>query len=136
MADLFHGGQRDEALTGGWVPPVDIAEDDERITLTAELPGFQEDQVEIQVEHGMLTLKGQREFQRNGGERNDHRVERSYGRFVRTFSLPSAVDGNSATARLENGLLTVELPKRQDARPRQIRIGKVDGERTGSPAKR
>jgi HSP20 family protein len=134
-ADFLHGTERSAALTGTWVPPVDIAEDAERITLTAELPGFREDQVEIQVDSSMLTLRGEREFRRNGngsGERNYHRVERSYGQFVRTFSLPNAVDASAATARFENGLLTVELPKRQEARPRQIPIGSSNGGRRDS----
>ena len=116
-------GEREEEMSlGAWVPPVDIAEEKDRILITAELPGFQEDQISIQTENGMLTLTGERKFEKESGERNYHRVERSYGQFVRSFSLPNNVDREKIHATFSNGLLQIELPKREDAKPRQIRV--------------
>jgi HSP20 family protein len=107
---------------GTWLPPVDIAEDKDRIVLTAELPGFQEDQIEIQMEGGVLTLRGERKFEEEKEGRSFHRVERSYGQFVRSFTLPSNVDRENIQANFHDGLLEVTLPKREEAKPRQIRI--------------
>ena len=115
--------RRDEEISlGTWMPPVDIAEDQDKIVLTAELPGFREDQIEVEMEGGVLTLKGERKFEDEKEGRNYHRVERSYGQFVRSFTLPSNVDRDSIKANFSDGLLRIELPKREEAKPRQIRI--------------
>ena len=125
----FGGRERDEEMSlGAWMPPVDIAEDRDRITLTAELPGFREDQVHIQMEGNLLTIRGERKFEEEKEGRNFHRVERSYGQFVRSFSLPNNVDREKIRASFENGLLRVELPKSEEARPREI---KISGATTG-----
>lgn len=112
----------DETSLAAWAPPVDIAEEKDRIVITAELPGFQEDQIDIQSENGMLTLRGERKFEKEHDGKSYHRVERSYGQFVRSFSLPNNVDREKIKADFSNGLLRVELPKREDAKPRTIRI--------------
>ncbi len=115
--------RRDEEMSlGAWLPPVDIAEDKDRILLTAELPGFKEDQIEIQMEGGVLTLRGERKFEEEKEGRNYHRVERSYGQFLRSFTLPNNVDRENIKASFADGVLEVELPKREEAKPRQIRI--------------
>lgn len=115
--------RRDEEMSlGAWIPPVDIAEDKDRIVLTAELPGFKQDQIAIQMEGGVLTLRGERKFEEEKDGRNYHRVERAYGQFVRSFTLPSNVDRASIKASFTEGLLEVELPKREEAKPRQIPI--------------
>lgn len=117
------GRERDEELNlGTWIPPVDISEDKDRITLTAELPGFTEDQVEVQMEGGVLTIRGERKFEDEQEGRNFHRLERSYGTFVRSFTLPNNVDRENIRASFSNGLLEIELPKREEARPRQIKV--------------
>ena len=113
--------RRDESLAA-WAPPVDIAEEKDRILITAELPGFQENDISIQTENGMLTLSGERKFEKETAEKAYHRIERSYGQFVRSFSLPNNVDREKIRARFVNGLLQVELPKREDAKPRTIKI--------------
>jgi len=114
---------RDEEMSlGSWLPPVDIAEDKDTITLTAELPGFKEDQIQIQMEGGVLTLRGERKFEEEKDGRNFHRVERSYGQFVRSFTLPNNVDREKIKANFADGLLKIELPKREEAKPRQIKI--------------
>ena len=130
IADRFNralgtvaGRERDEELNlGTWVPPVDISEDKDRITLTAELPGFREDQVEVQMEGGVLTIRGERKFEEEKEGRNFHRLERSYGHFVRSFTLPNNVDREEIRASFNNGLLEIELPKSEEARPRQIKV--------------
>jgi HSP20 family protein len=116
-------GHREEELSlGAWVPPVDIAEEKDRIVITAELPGFKENDISIQTENGMLTIAGERKFDQENNDRNYHRVERSYGQFVRSFSLPNNVDRERIQATFRDGLLEVDLPKREDAKPRQIRV--------------
>jgi len=112
----------DEMSLAAWAPPVDIAEEKDRILITAELPGFKENEIEIQTESGMLTLRGERRFEKEAEGKNYHRVERSYGQFVRSFSLPNNVDREKIKATFKNGLLEVELPKREDAKPKTIRI--------------
>lgn len=116
--------ERDEELSlGAWIPPVDIAEEKDTIVLTAELPGFKEDQVQIQMEGNILTIRGERKFEEEKEGRNFHRVERAYGQFVRSFTLPNNVDRDQIKAAFDNGLLRVELPKTAEARPREIKIG-------------
>ncbi len=117
-----HSERENEMNLAAWAPPVDIAEEKDRIVITAELPGFQENQIEIQSENGMLTLRGERKFESEHDGKSYHRVERSYGQFVRTFSLPNNVDREKIKADFSNGLLRVELPKREDAKPRTIKI--------------
>ncbi len=115
--------RRNEDMSlGTWAPPVDIAEDNDKIVLTAELPGFKEDQIDIQMEGGVLTLRGERRFEDEKEGRNYHRVERAYGQFVRSFTLPSNVDRDGIKANFSEGLLEIELPKREEAKPKQIRI--------------
>jgi len=120
--------REDELSLAAWAPPVDIAEEKDRIVITAELPGFQEDQIQIQSENGMLTLRGERKFEKEHDGKSYHRVERSYGQFVRSFSLPNNVDREKIKADFSNGLLRIELPKREDAKPRTIRITAAGGE--------
>jgi len=121
------GTQRDEESLGNWMPPVDIAEDKDKIVLTAELPGFKEDQIEVQMEGGVLTLRGERRFEEEKEGRNYHRVERSYGQFTRSFTLPNNVDKEKVQATFRDGLLQIELPKREEAKPRQIKISSGNG---------
>jgi len=122
--------ERDEEMgLGAWMPPVDIAEDKEKITLTAELPGFKEDEVQIQMEGNLLTMRGERKFEEEKAGRNYHRIERSYGQFMRSFTLPNNVDRENIRAQFKNGLLEIELPKREDAKPKQIKISGETGRR-------
>lgn len=118
---------RDEEMSlGAWVPPVDIAEEKDKIVLAAELPGFKEDEISIQMEDGVLTIRGERRFEQEKEGRTYHRVERSYGQFIRTFTLPNNVDRENVRADFRNGILEIELPKRAEARPRQIKISAGD----------
>lgn len=122
--------ERDEEMSlGAWMPPVDISEDEDKIRLTTELPGVREDQVSIQMEGGVLTIRGERKFEDEKQGRNFHRVERSYGQFVRSFTLPNNVDREKIRASFSDGILDIEIPKSEEARPRQIKIS------SGSPRK-
>lgn len=112
----------EEMFTGTWAPPVDIYETKDRVVLNAELPGFTDDQIQLRFEDGVLSIEGERKFDKKTGDENYHRVERSYGRFVRTFAIPTTVDHERISASFVNGVLTVELPKREETKPKQIRI--------------
>lgn len=120
---------RDEEISlGAWIPPVDIVEEKDRILMTAELPGFKESEIEIQMEGTVLTLRGERKTEVEREGRTYHRVERSYGQFVRSFTLPNNVDRDRIKASFSNGLLQIELPKREEAKPKQIKISSGNGE--------
>jgi HSP20 family protein len=112
----------EDLLTGAWAPPVDILETKEKTVLKAELPGFDENQIHLHFEDGILSFEGERKFEKESADENYHRVERSYGRFVRSFTIPSNVDNEKITAAFQNGILTVELPKREETKPKQIKI--------------
>jgi len=112
----------EELFTGTWAPPVDIYETKDKITLKAELPGFDEKQITLRFEDGVLTLEGERKFEKESGDENYHRVERSYGKFVRSFAIPAGVEGDKIAASFASGVLTVDLPKREETKPKQIRI--------------
>src|SRR5215470_11985594 len=129
FGSAFGRTERDDEMSlAAWAPPVDIAEEKDRIVITAELPGFREDEIEIQSENGMLTLRGERKFEKESDGKSYHRVERSYGQFVRSFALPNNVDRERIRADFSNGLLRIELPKREDAKPRQIKITGGNGQ--------
>ena len=115
----------EELFTGTWAPPVDIMETKDKTILRAELPGFDEHQIQIRFEDGVLSLEGERKFEKNDGDENYHRVERSYGKFVRSFTIPSNVDNEHISAAFDNGILTVELPKREETKPKAIKITPV-----------
>ena len=129
---LSRARNEEELFTGTWAPPVDIYETKDKITLKAELPGFDEKQITLRFEDGVLTLEGERKFEKETGDENYHRVERSYGKFVRTFSLPTTVDYEKIAASFENGILTVSLPKKEETKPKQIRI-QVNGPSIEAP---
>ena len=112
----------DDALTSGtWAPPVDVAEDQERIHVKVEVPGMDEKDLRINYEDGLLTVSGERQFEKKD-DRNYHRIERAYGSFVRTFSLPRTIDASAIVANYRNGVLEIEIPKKEEAKPKQIQI--------------
>ena len=111
-----------EQSTRAWAPPVDIYETDNNIVLKAELPGIDPKDLEIRVEDNTLYLKGERKFEKEVKEEDYHRVERSYGAFSRSFSLPSSIDADKVKAEYKDGLLTLTLPKREVVKPKTIKI--------------
>jgi HSP20 family protein len=117
------GAAEDEwALGGSWAPAVDIYEQGSDIVLKAELPGVDPKDVDIRLENNVLSLRGQRKFENEVKKENYHRVERSYGTFSRSFTLPSVVDQNAIKAEFKDGILKVVLPKREEAKPKQISV--------------
>jgi len=115
-------GEEDWALGGSWAPAVDIYEQDNNIVLKAELPGVDPKDVDIRLENNTLTLRGERKFDEEVKKENYHRVERAYGAFTRSFTLPTVVDQGNIKAEFKDGVLRVTLPKREEAKPKQIQI--------------
>ena len=106
-----------------WAPPVDIIETENDLVLKADLPDVDLKDIDIQVENGTLTFRGERKFEKNnGGKEGYHRLERSYGSFVRCFSLPETVDAEKVGAAYKNGVLTISMPKKEVAKPRSIKV--------------
>lgn len=126
MTRLFSGvssqSGREDMLNGAWIPKVDIFENKEHLVLEAELPGMTSDDFELSFENNVLTLKGERKFEKKTESENYHRVERSYGSFTRSFTLPQTVTAEGAAAQFENGILNVSLPKREDVKARKIEV--------------
>ena len=113
----------DEGLVkGNWSPTVDVYEDQNGIVLEADLPGLKPGEFELAIENNVLTLKGERKFEKKTEEGNYHRVERSYGSFTRSFTLPSTVDVNNVGADFKEGVLKVTLPRKEETKPRQIQV--------------
>jgi HSP20 family protein len=113
----FAGGE-----SVGWTPPCDIYEDDEAVTLRFELAGVEPKDVDVLFENGVLTLRGERKLDREDRREGYHRIERGYGTFTRSFSLPGTVDAEKIRAESRSGVLVVTLPKRAEARPRSIQV--------------
>ncbi len=120
LADTANAG-RDDAY-GTWVPPVDIFERGEELVIRAELPGVNRDELEIQVEDGTLALSGERRREEQVEEQNAYRLERSYGKFSRSFRLPTTVDTSKISAQYKDGVLEIVLPKLEEAKPRKVKI--------------
>jgi HSP20 family protein len=115
-------GQNEESAITNWVPAVDIYETPNELVVKADLPDVQEKDIDIRVENNLLTVRGERKFEKNVAEDNYLRVERTYGSFSRSFSLPSAVNAETIHAEYNNGVLTVNLPKREESKPRQVKV--------------
>jgi HSP20 family protein len=111
-----------ELSTRTWAPPVDIYENGDNLVLKAELPGVDPKDVEIRVEDNTLYMKGERKFEKEVKEENYHRVERSYGNFTRSFSLPNSIDADKVSAEYKDGILTLTMPKKEEAKPKTIKI--------------
>jgi HSP20 family protein len=125
MSRLFSGvapSDGNEFARGAWTPRVDIFEEKDNLIVEAELPGLSRDDFEISVENNVLTLKGERKFEKKDDKDNFHRVERSYGSFTRQFTLPQTITADGATADFDNGLLRIALPKREETKSRKIEI--------------
>ena len=117
-----NSGENDVVTTAGFVPPVDIFEDENKLVLKIEIPGMRQEDLDVRLENNTLSVKGERSFQSEGKEENFHRVERRYGSFYRAFTLPNTVDPNSIKADYEAGVLRLELNKKQETKPKQIKV--------------
>ncbi len=120
-------GQSDESALTTWAPSVDIYEMENELVLKADLPEVPEKDIDIHVENDMLTLRGERKFEQKVKQDNYLRVERAYGAFSRSFSLPNTVNTEAIKAEYKNGVLTVIMPKRPESKPKQVKITTASG---------
>ena len=124
MNSLFREMNENEnpLTTASFVPAVDIYEDPRKVVLKLEVPGMEEKDLDIRVENNTLTVKGERKFEKDEKEENFHRIERRYGTFYRSFTLPSTVDTENVNASYNAGILKLELNKKPEAQPKQIKV--------------
>src|SRR5271168_1047497 len=120
----------DESLTAtAFAPPVDVYEDEHSTTLKIEVPGIDEKDIDVRIENNTLTVHGERKFEKEEKEENYRRVERQYGSFTRSFTLPTTVDAEKVSANYDKGILKISLPKKAEAKPKQIKVN-VGSEKT------
>lgn len=136
MNSLFRDlNDNDNPLTtASFVPAVDVYEDAKKVVLKLEVPGMEEKDLDIRVENNTLTVKGERKFEKDEKEENFHRIERRYGTFYRSFTVPTTVDTETVQASYNAGILKVELSKKPEAQPKQIKVnfgqqGKIEGKK-------
>ena len=112
----------EEFSKGSWQPAVDIYETPSHVVLKAEIPGMNQDEIEIVIEDNTLVLKGERRFEKEAADERYHRIERSYGTFARSFTLPNSVDQDGVTATYEAGVLKIVMPKKEEKKPKSIKV--------------
>src|SRR4029077_14295890 len=122
-------GPEDALTTTSFAPPVDIYEDEHSIMLKLEAPGIDEKDIDVRLENNTLTVHGERKIEKEEKEENYRRVERQYGSFTRTFTLPTTVDSEKVSATYDKGVLKIALPKKAEAKPKQIKVN-VGSEKT------
>ena len=117
----FATAEDEDLVSGTWAPPVDVAETQEKIIVRAEVPGLRQEDIQIEFENGLLTIRGERKLEKSEGM-TWHRVERVYGNFSRSFTLPRTVDPEKIAATYREGILEIDVPKKEEAKPKNIRI--------------
>jgi HSP20 family protein len=123
FGDVYRAADEDVMRRGVWAPPVDIYDSgNHELIIKAELPDMSKDEIEITVENNSLTLRGEKKMDATIKDERCHRIERTYGAFSRSFSLPPTVDSSKVTADYKNGVLTITLPLREEAKPKQIQV--------------
>jgi HSP20 family protein len=122
FSSTFSRSGETELMRGAWSPNVDIFENKDQIVLEAELSGMKPEDVDISIENNVLTIHGERKFEKKDEGDNYHRIERSYGSFTRSFTLPPTVSSENVEATFENGILRLTLAKREEAKPKRIEI--------------
>jgi HSP20 family protein len=128
--DSFSSDVQDQSLsTSAFAPPVDVYEDEHNVTLKIEVPGIDEKDIDVRIENNTLTVHGERKFEKEEKEENFRRVERQYGSFTRSFTLPTTVDAEKVAANYDKGILKISLPKKAEAKPKQIKVN-VGSEKT------
>jgi HSP20 family protein len=115
-------GQDESLTTTAFAPPVDVYEDEHNVTLKIEVPGIDEKDIDVRIENNTLTVHGERKFEKEEKEENYRRVERQYGSFTRTFTLPNTVDHDNVQADYDKGVLKIKLAKKAEAKPKQIKV--------------
>jgi HSP20 family protein len=125
LFDAFFGADREQGRR--WVPPVDLVEAEDHFVLKADLPGLSEDDVNVEVQDGTLAISGERHAEHESHEHGWYRLERSFGSFHRSLTLPDGVDADAISARFENGVLEVRIPKPEERKPRRVEISGGNG---------
>jgi len=126
--ESFSDAGRDESLTtSSFAPAVDVYEDEHKVSLKIEVPGIDEKDIDVRVENNTLTVHGERKIEKEEKEENYRRVERQYGSFTRTFTLPQTVDTENVSADYDKGVLKISLPKKAEAKPKQIKVNVGSG---------
>jgi HSP20 family protein len=118
-------GEKKELVASNWTPAVDIYEKENALVLTTEVPGLNDKDIEIKIEDNTLTLKGERKFEKETKEENYHRLERSYGSFSRSFTLPHYIDEDKIKAEYENGILKITMPKKAELKAKKVKVLKA-----------
>jgi HSP20 family protein len=131
LFDAFFGGERDARR---WVPAMDLVEAEDHFVLKADLPGLAEGDVSIEVQDGTLTISGERKAEHESSERGWYRIERSFGSFSRSLTLPEGIDADGISAKFNRGVLEVRIPKPEERKPRRVEIKAGAGENGGAPA--
>ena len=127
LNSIFHDfarsdGEEESLAMGNFIPPVDVYEDEHQMVLKLEVPGIKQQDLDVCVENQTLTVKGERKFEKDEKEENFHRIERRYGSFTRSFTLPQTVDPGTVTAAYDAGVLTISLAKKEAAKPKQVKV--------------
>ncbi len=122
LNSIFNDFAGPDVPSASFVPAVDVYEDPEKLVLKLEIPGVKQDDLDIRLENQTLVIKGERKFESTEKAENFHRIERRFGSFVRTFTLPQTVDTEGVTATSDAGVLTISLPKKAEAQPKQIKV--------------
>lgn len=130
----FFGRTGHESNLTSWAPAVDIVETEDALTVKADLPDVKPEELDIRVENNVLTIRGERKFEKKTDEKNYLRVERAYGSFSRSFSLSSTVNAEAIKADYRDGVLTLSIPKREEAKPKQIKVN-VGAEKAAAAAR-
>jgi HSP20 family protein len=127
--DSFGEGRDEGLTTSSFAPAVDVYEDEHNVTLKIEVPGIEEKDIDVRIENHTLTVHGERKFEKEEKEENYRRVERQYGSFTRSFTLPNTVDTDNVSANYDKGVLKIKLAKKAEAKPKQIKVN-VGSEKT------
>jgi HSP20 family protein len=120
---FFGGGQKANGRSRRWIPAMDLAETEDELVLTADLPGMDEQDISIEIKDRVLTIAGERNERSEEKERGYHRVERSFGQFARSLTLPDGIDADKVAANFDRGVLEVRVPKPEERKPHRIAIG-------------
>lgn len=115
-------GREQELEYGTWIPPVDLREEEQAFVIKMEVPGLKKEDIDIHLENNVLILRGERKFEKEDEKKNYHRIERFYGKFARSFTLPSLIQADGIAANLKDGVLEVTIPKAEESKPKKIAI--------------
>lgn len=124
------GGEEKDMVASTWTPSVDIYENENELVLSAETPGIEDKDIEIKIENNTLSIQGERKIEAETKEENYHRIERSYGSFYRSFTLPTNISQDNIKAEYDNGVLRISMPKKPELKPKMVKVLKPKSKST------